>query len=124
MSNSTCHSNLLSPTANIITENSTSPILIHPCLQYDKRTKFSGELLLDWFLTHFEGRCENLPLIRQVIFKCCTCLLSLGVLRVENDGNHDLFQTQNLYSWATNVDDEDTNIKLSPLRTTNNASKV
>jgi hypothetical protein len=34
-----------SPTANIITENSTSPILIHPCLQYDKRTKFSGKNL-------------------------------------------------------------------------------
>ncbi len=50
-----------------------------------------GELLLDWFLTHFEGRYENLTL-KQVILRCCTCLISLGVLRVENDQNNDLFQ--------------------------------
>jgi hypothetical protein len=97
-----------SSTTNLLTENSISPILIHPCLQYNKRRKFSGknlllnkneneyfllgELLLDWFLIHFEGHCENLTLIRQVILKCCTCLISLGVLRVENDQNNDLFQ--------------------------------
>jgi hypothetical protein len=28
------------------TRNLTSPILIHPCLQYDKRTKFSGKNVL------------------------------------------------------------------------------
>ena len=32
-----------SPTTNITTEDCTSPILIHPSLQYDKRTKFSGK---------------------------------------------------------------------------------
>jgi hypothetical protein len=41
---------------------------------------------------HFEGRYENLTLIRQVILKCCTCLISLGVLRIENEQNNDLFQ--------------------------------
>lgn len=51
-----------------------------------------GELLLDWFLIHFEGRSENLPFIRQIIIKCCTCLISLGVLRVETDPNADFFQ--------------------------------
>jgi hypothetical protein len=51
-----------------------------------------GELLMDWFLIHFEGRCENLMLIRQVIFKCLTCLIFLGVLREENNQNNDLFR--------------------------------
>jgi len=32
-----------SPTKNIDTENLRSPILVHPCLQYDKSTKFSGK---------------------------------------------------------------------------------
>lgn len=59
---------------------------------FDERFSFSGELLLDWFLIHFEGRNENLALIRQILMKCCTCLISLGVLRVENDPNNDLFQ--------------------------------
>jgi hypothetical protein len=50
-----------------------------------------GELLLDWFLLQFEGR-ENLTLIKQIIFKCLTCLISIGVLREENNQNNDLFQ--------------------------------
>lgn len=99
-----------SPTTNKLSENLTSPILIHPNLQYDKNTKFSGmkkmkrflfirfkflgELLLDWFLIHFEGRCENSTLIKQIILKCCTCLISLGVLRVENEQQNDLFQVR------------------------------
>ncbi|CAF3926013.1 unnamed protein product, partial [Adineta steineri] len=107
-----------SPSSNNPTDNSSSPILIHPDLRYDKHTKFSGELLLDWFLIHFEGRYENLTL-KQVILRCCKCLQSLGVLRTENDqNNNDLFQTQSLYSWASNIDDEDTDIKLSPTKTT------
>ncbi|CAF0847252.1 unnamed protein product [Rotaria sordida] len=101
-------------TTNIIKNNSISSILIHPCLQYDKHTKFSGELLLDWLLNHFEGRYEDLILIKQVILQCCTCLISLGVLQIENVQNNDLFQAESLYSWATNINDEDTNIKLSP----------
>jgi hypothetical protein len=35
-------SNEQSPTTNTVTPNAISPILIHPCLQYDKHTKFSG----------------------------------------------------------------------------------
>ncbi|CAF5066745.1 unnamed protein product, partial [Rotaria socialis] len=31
-------------------DNLMAPILIHPCLQYDKHETFSGELLLDWLL--------------------------------------------------------------------------
>ncbi|CAF4903042.1 unnamed protein product, partial [Rotaria magnacalcarata] len=50
------------------------------------------ELLLDWFLSHFEARHENLPSITQAILQCCTCLISLGVLRIENIQNDDLFQ--------------------------------
>ncbi|CAF3047800.1 unnamed protein product [Rotaria sp. Silwood2] len=129
-------------TTNIIKNNSISSILIHPCLQYDKHTKFSGknlqkkkkelknlityffqflgELLLDWLLNHFEGRCENLTLIKQVILQCCTCLISLGVLRIESDQNNDLFQAESLYSWATNTNDEDTNIRLSSPRISSN----
>ena len=99
-----------SPATSAITETSITPILIHPCLQFDKRTKFSGtmtsratwecertcflagELLVDWFLLHFEGRSENATLIRQVIQQCCTCLISLGVLHIENDQTNDSFQ--------------------------------
>lgn len=99
-----------SPTTSTITEGSITPILIHPCLQFDKRTTFSGtmttratwecertcslagELLVEWFLVHFEGRSENATLIRQVIQQCCTCLIWLGVLRTENDQTNDLFQ--------------------------------
>ncbi|UJR31086.1 hypothetical protein I4U23_018594 [Adineta vaga] len=105
-----------SPTLNILSENFSSPILIHPTLQYDKHTKFSGELLLDWLLIHFEGRGEP-PTLKQVLIKCCKCLISLGVLRTEPDENNDLFQTQNLYSWATHIDDDDTDVKLSPPKT-------
>ncbi|CAF3582010.1 unnamed protein product [Rotaria sp. Silwood1] len=103
-------------TTNIIKNNSISSILIHPCLQYDKHRKFSGELLFDWFLSHFEDRYENLTLIKQVILQCCTCLIFLGVLRIESIENNDLFQAQSVYSWATNINDEDTNIKLLPSR--------
>jgi hypothetical protein len=42
-------------------------------------------------MIHFDGRCESTPLIRQVILQCCTCLISLGVLRIENDQDNDLF---------------------------------
>ena len=52
-----------------------------------------GELLLDWFLMHFEDHYDNLSLIRQIIFYCCSCLMALGVLHIENDTNsNDLFQ--------------------------------
>ncbi|CAF0923074.1 unnamed protein product [Adineta ricciae] len=101
------------PTCSIYPEDSLSPILIHPALQYDKHTKFSGELLLDWLMVHFEGRGEP-PTLKQVLAKCCKCLISLGVLRTETDQNADLFQTQNLYSWANNVDDDDADVKLLP----------
>ncbi|CAF3703241.1 unnamed protein product [Rotaria sp. Silwood1] len=107
-------------TTNIIKNNSISSILIHPCLQYDKHRKFSGELLFDWFLSHFEDRYENLTLIKQVILQCCTCLIFLGVLRIESIENNDLFQAQSVYSWATNINDEDTNIKLLPSRISSN----
>ena len=99
-----------SPTGDFLPENGSSPILIHPSLQYDQHKKFTGnsicessgivqmeflgELLLDWFLVYFEGRCENLAFIRQILIKCCTCLLSLGVLRMENDSTNDLFQVR------------------------------
>ncbi|CAF1112285.1 unnamed protein product [Adineta steineri] len=77
---------------NNIQDNLISPILIHPCLQFNKHAKFSGELLLDWFLIHFEGRYENLPLIKQVILQCCTCLIGLDVLIMEHNQESDLFQ--------------------------------
>jgi hypothetical protein len=41
---------------------------------------------------HFEGRYENLTLIKQVILQCCTCLLGLDVLRIESPMKHDFFQ--------------------------------
>ena len=50
-----------------------------------------GELLLDWLMIHFEGRGEP-PTLKQVLTKCCKCLISLGVLRTETDQNSDLFQ--------------------------------
>lgn len=53
---------------------------------------FIGELLLDYVLSHFEDACENLTLIKQVILQCCTCLISLGVLRIEDIANNNLFQ--------------------------------
>jgi hypothetical protein len=74
------------------TDNLISPILIHSCLQFDKHTKFSGELLFDWFLIHFEGRYENLILIKQIILQFCTCLLGLNVLQLENNHDTDLFR--------------------------------
>ncbi len=40
---------------------------------------------------HFEGRYENLTLIKQVILQCCTCLIGLDVLQNENTSNNDLF---------------------------------
>jgi hypothetical protein len=43
---------------------------------------------------HFEGRYENLILIKQVILQCCTCLLGLNVLRIDNTSNHDFFQVR------------------------------
>jgi len=33
-----------SPTTKLSTENSPSPVLIHPSLQYDKHSKFSGKI--------------------------------------------------------------------------------
>jgi hypothetical protein len=51
-----------------------------------------GEILLDWLLIHFESHCENITLIKQVILQCCTCLIGLDVLRIENNSDHDLFQ--------------------------------
>ncbi|CAF1199407.1 unnamed protein product [Rotaria sp. Silwood1] len=107
-------------TTNNINDNLMSPILIPPCLQYYNYEKFSGELLLDWFLLHFENRYEDLTLIKQVILQCCTCLLGLDVLRIENNQNNDLFQAQNLYSWTNNnLDNEDTDIRLSSSTITN-----
>jgi hypothetical protein len=41
---------------------------------------------------HFEGHYENIPLIKQVILQCCTCLLGLDVLKIENNQENDLFQ--------------------------------
>ncbi|CAF1083434.1 unnamed protein product [Adineta ricciae] len=102
--------------------NLMSPILIHPCLQSSKHAKFSGrensrpknhegsrdltlflgDLLVDWFLVHFEDRHDNLPLIKQIILQCCTCLIGLDVLRREDQQETDLFQTQSIYSWTTN----------------------
>ncbi|CAF3423933.1 unnamed protein product [Rotaria socialis] len=81
-----------SQSTNILKASPIVPVFIQPCLQYENHTKFSGELLLDWFLSHFEGRHENLSSITQVILQCCTCLISLGVLRTENIQNDDLFQ--------------------------------
>lgn len=78
-------------------DNLISPILIHSCLLFNKHTKFSGELLIDWFLMHFEGRFENLTLIKQVILQCCTCLLGLDVLRVENNQDNDFFRVGRKY---------------------------
>ncbi|CAF1506732.1 unnamed protein product, partial [Adineta ricciae] len=72
--------------------NLMSPILIHPCLQSSKHAKFSGDLLVDWFLVHFEDRHDNLPLIKQIILQCCTCLIGLDVLRREDQQETDLFQ--------------------------------
>jgi len=80
--------NLIDQTDNLI----ISPILIHSCLQFNKHTKFSGELLFDWFLIHFEGRYENLILIKQIILQFCTCLLGLNVLQLENNHDTDLFR--------------------------------
>ena len=37
----------------------------------------------------FEVRTDNLALIRQVILKYCSCLIALGILRVENDQNNE-----------------------------------
>ncbi|CAF0999006.1 unnamed protein product [Adineta steineri] len=121
--------NKKSPTINSIDDNSTdqlnnnnniqdnliSPVLIHPCLQFNKHAKFSGELLLDWFLIHFEGRYENLSLIKQVILQCCTCLIGLDVLIMEHNQESDLFQAENLYSWANNnnINDENTDMEIS-----------
>ncbi|CAF3501693.1 unnamed protein product [Adineta steineri] len=100
---------------NNIQDNLISPILIHPCLQFNKHAKFSGELLLDWFLIHFEGRYENLSLIKQVILQCCTCLIGLDVLIMEHNQESDLFQAENLYSWANNnnINDENTDMEIS-----------
>jgi hypothetical protein len=86
------------------TDNLISPILIHSCLQFDKHTKFSGELLLDWFLIHFEGRYENLTLIKQIILQFCTCLLGLNVLRIENNQDKDLFRVCKIYSIRFSID--------------------
>ena len=47
---------------------------------------------MDWFLIHFEGRYENLTLIKQIVLQCCTCLIGLDVLRIENNSYQDLFQ--------------------------------
>ncbi|CAF4868073.1 unnamed protein product [Rotaria socialis] len=54
-----------------------------------------SELLLDWLLIHFENRYEDIPLIKQVILQCCTCLIGLGVLRIEeNNSDSELFQVR------------------------------
>ncbi|CAF1020014.1 unnamed protein product [Rotaria sordida] len=107
-------------TINNINDNLISPILIHSCLQFHKHEKFSGELLFDWFLIHFENRYEDLTLIKQVILQCCTCLLGLNVLKIENNQDNDLFQAQNLYSWTNNnLENEDTDIRLSSSTITN-----
>ncbi|UJR15581.1 hypothetical protein I4U23_002517 [Adineta vaga] len=102
-------------TTNNFNDNLISPILIHPCLLWNKHTKFSGELLIDWFLIHFEGRYENLPLIKQIILQCCTCLLGIDVLHREDQHENDLFQMQNLYSWTTNhnLENEYTDMEFS-----------
>jgi len=78
-------------------ENLISPILIHSCLEFNKHKKFSGELLFDWFLLHFENRYENLTLIKQVILQCCTCLVGLDILRIENNQDNDLFRVCEKY---------------------------
>ncbi|CAF2976328.1 unnamed protein product [Rotaria sp. Silwood2] len=107
-------------TINNINDNLILPILIPACLQFNKHEKFSGELLLDWFLVHFENRYEDLTLIKQVILQCCTCLLGLDVLRIENNQDNDLFQAQNLYSWTNNnLENDDTDIRLSSSTITN-----
>ena len=51
-----------------------------------------GELLFDWFLIHFENRYKDITLVKQVILQCCTCLLSLDVLRFKSSQDNDLFQ--------------------------------
>ncbi len=51
---------------------------------------------------HFEGQHENIILIKQVILQCCTCLLGLNVLRLENSNNNqnnDLFQVCKRFLW-------------------------
>ncbi|CAF2133808.1 unnamed protein product [Rotaria magnacalcarata] len=92
-----------------------APILIHSCLQYDKHGKFSGELLLDWRLIHFENRHQDIPLIEQVILQCCTRLIGLDVPRIqESNSNNELFQALDVYSWTNNnLENEDTDIRLS-----------
>lgn len=57
---------------------------------------FKGALLLDWFSIHFEGRLESSTLFKQFIMKFCTCLISLGVLRVENAPDNQLFQVRKI----------------------------
>lgn len=51
-----------------------------------------GEFLFEWFLIHFEGRYDNVNLIKQVILQCCTCLVALDILRNETSPDNQIFQ--------------------------------
>lgn len=41
---------------------------------------------------HFENRYEDMTLIKQVVLQCCTCLIGLGILRLENNRDDHFFQ--------------------------------